>query len=105
MNNNDYKEKVSKIILKAQKNGLVKKYSDFCNTKEGKQNKLTKKEIIYYNLKRRKKLMLINRKTIKRNLFDEEIERKLLMSEEDYKNGRIKKAEDVFKDWEKKYGI
>ena len=35
-------------------------------------------------------------------LLDEEIERKLFQSEEDYKNGRVRRAEDVFKEWEEK---
>ncbi len=41
----------------------------------------------------------------KRKLLEDEIEKKLLKSEEDYKNGKVKNAEDVFKEWEKKYGI
>ena len=48
---NDYKEKVEKIISKAKKNGLIKKYADFCKTEEGNENKLTNKEIEYYNSK------------------------------------------------------
>ena len=35
----------------------------------------------------------------------EEIERKILESEEDYNNGRVRKAKDVFKEWKLKYGI
>ena len=38
-----------------------------------------------------------------KKLLDEEIERKILKSEEDYNNGRVRKAEDVFKEWELKY--
>ncbi len=38
-------------------------------------------------------------------ILKDEIKRKLLESEEDYKNGRYRKAEDVFKEWEEKYGI
>lgn len=41
----------------------------------------------------------------RKKLLDEEIEKKLLKSEEDYKQGRVRKAEDVFKEWEAKYGI
>ena len=41
----------------------------------------------------------------KKKMLDEEIERKILKSEEDYNNGRVRKAEDVFKEWELKYGI
>ncbi|MBR3254910.1 MAG: hypothetical protein IKF97_01590 [Clostridia bacterium] len=47
----------------------------------------------------------MNKISMRKNLLDEEIEKKLLMSEEDYKNGRTKKAEDVFKLWKEKYGI
>ena len=38
-------------------------------------------------------------------MSEEEIERKILKSEEDYNNGRIRKAEDVFREWKLKYGI
>ena len=41
----------------------------------------------------------------KRKILDEEIERKILKSEDDYNNGRIRKSEDLFKEWEEKYGI
>ena len=37
--------------------------------------------------------------------IDEEIEKNILKSEEDYNNGRVKDAEDVFKEWKDKYGI
>ena len=33
----------------------------------------------------------------------DEIERKILKSEEDYNNGKVRKAEDVFKEWQLKY--
>ena len=41
----------------------------------------------------------------KNKILEEEIERKILQSEEDYNNGRIRTAEDVFKEWKIKYGI
>ena len=37
--------------------------------------------------------------------LDEDIEKNILKSEEDYNNGRIRKAEDVFMEWKKMYGI
>ena len=40
-----------------------------------------------------------------KKMLDKEIERKILQSEEDYNNGRVRKAEDVFKEWKIKYGI
>ena len=48
MVDNLYKSKVSKLIEKAKKKGLVKKYSDFCETEEGKKLALSKDETIYY---------------------------------------------------------
>lgn len=50
------------------------------------------------------KIANIQEKILDKDL-EEEIEKKLLESEEDYKNGRVRKAEEIFKEWEKKYGI
>ena len=41
----------------------------------------------------------------KNNLLGEDIEKNLLKSEEDYNNGNVRKAEDVFREWKAKYGI
>lgn len=51
------------------------------------------------------KVVVMSMDEYKRKLLDEEIENKILKSEEDYNNGRVRKAEDVFKEWEQKYGI
>lgn len=48
MVDNLYKSKVSKLIEKAQKKGTVKKYSDFCETEEGKKMALSEDETMYY---------------------------------------------------------
>lgn len=50
-------------------------------------------------------VVVMSMEEYKRKMLDEEIERKILKSEEDYNNGRVKEAEDVFKEWELKYGI
>ncbi len=50
-------------------------------------------------------VVVMSMEEYKKKLLDEEIERKILKSEEDYKNGKVRKAEDVFKEWELKYGI
>lgn len=44
-------------------------------------------------------------KTLMQNMLKREIEEKLRQSEEDYLNGRVRDMEDVFKEWEEKYGI
>lgn len=51
MVSNLYKEKVSSIIAEAKKRGLIKKYSDWCETKEAKDYALTKDEAEYYTSK------------------------------------------------------
>ena len=35
----------------------------------------------------------------------EEIKKKILKSEDDYNNGKVRKIEDVFNEWKLKYGI
>ncbi len=50
-------------------------------------------------------VVIMKMEEYKNKMLDEEIERKILKSEEDYNNGRVKKAEDVFKDWKERYGV
>ena len=50
-------------------------------------------------------VVVMSMEEYKKKMLDEEIERKILKSEEDYNNRRVRKAEDVFKEWELKYGI
>ena len=45
------------------------------------------------------------KKQLNEKRIDEEIEQKILESEEDYNNGRVRDAEDVFKEWKEKYKI
>lgn len=48
MVNSLYKSKVTELIEKAKKKGLVKSYSEFCKTEEGEKSKLSEDEIVYY---------------------------------------------------------
>ena len=50
-------------------------------------------------------VVVMSMEEYKKKMLDEEIERKILQSEEDYKNGKVRKAKDVFKEWKLKYGI
>lgn len=50
-------------------------------------------------------VVVMSMEEYKKKMLDEEIEKKILNSEDDYNNGRVRKAEDVFKEWELKYGI
>lgn len=51
MVNSDYKKRAAELVKKAQQKGLIKKYSDFCDTKESKEYALSEKEVIYYTSK------------------------------------------------------
>ncbi len=44
-------------------------------------------------------VVVMSMEEYKNKIIDDEIERKILESEEDYNNGKIRKAEDVFKEW------
>lgn len=48
MVNSLYKNKVASLIAKSKEKGVIKTYSQFCKTKEGKESSLSKDEIIYY---------------------------------------------------------
>ena len=50
-------------------------------------------------------VVLMSMEEYKKKMLNEEIERQILKSEKDYNNGRVRKAEDVFTEWELKYGI
>lgn len=47
----DYRKKAAEAVIKAKQKGLIKKYSDFCNTREAKEYSLSKEDIIYYTSK------------------------------------------------------
>ena len=66
----------------------VNQYGEVVVSKNGKNN-----------------VVVMSMEEYKKKLLDEEIERKILKAEEEYKNGKVRKAEDVFKEWKLKYGI
>lgn len=50
-------------------------------------------------------VILMSMEEYKKNMLNREIDKKLIQSEEDYKNGRVKDADVVFEEWKTKYGI
>ena len=50
-------------------------------------------------------VVVMSMEEYKKKMLDKEIERKILKSEEDYNNGKVRNAEDVFKEWKLRYGI
>ena len=51
MVNADYRKRASELVKVAKEKGLIKKYSDFCKTKEAKEYAPSKEEVIYYTSK------------------------------------------------------
>lgn len=50
-------------------------------------------------------VILMSMEEYKKKIMKNDIENNLLKSEEDIENGRVRDAEDVFKEWNTKYGI
>ena len=50
-------------------------------------------------------VVVMSMEEYKKKMLDKEIERKILKSEEDYNNGKVRNSEDVFKEWKLRYGI
>ena len=50
-------------------------------------------------------VIVMSMEEYRKKMLDEEIERQLLKSEEDYEQGRTRDAEEVFREWKEKYGI
>lgn len=50
-------------------------------------------------------MVIMSMEEYKKKLMKDKIQKNLLKAEEDIKNGKVRDAEDVFKEWNKKYGI
>ena len=66
---------------------------------------LTSRQKTKTTTNKKNKLVDMSKKNHIKQLLDEDIKKNILKSEEDYNNGKIRKAEDVFKEWETKFGI
>lgn len=66
---------------------------------------LTNRQKTKTTTNKKNKLVDMSKKKYIKQLLDEDIKKNILKSEEDYNNGKVKKAEDVFKEWETKFGI
>lgn len=50
-------------------------------------------------------IIIMKMEEYRKKIMQEDIEKHLLKAEEDIKNGRVRDARDVFKEWKEKYGI
>lgn len=50
-------------------------------------------------------IIIMKMEEYKRKIMQEDIEKHLLKAEDDIKNGRVRDAREVFKEWKEKYGI
>ncbi len=53
----------------------------------------------------RNKIIIMSMEEYKKKLMKEKIEKNLLKAEEDIENERVRDADDLFKEWNAKYGI
>lgn len=51
------------------------------------------------------KIVIMNIEEYRKKILKENIEKHLLKAEEDIENGRVKDANEVFKEWKETYGI
>lgn len=50
-------------------------------------------------------IVIMKMEEYRKRLIKEEIEKHLLKAEDDIKNGRVREAREVFKEWKEQYGI
>lgn len=50
-------------------------------------------------------IVIMKMEEYRKKLIKEEIEKHLLKAEDDIKNGRVREAREVFKEWKEQYGI
>ena len=50
-------------------------------------------------------IVIMNMEEYRKKLMKEDIEKHLLKAEDDIKNGRVRNARDVFKEWKEQYVI
>ena len=50
-------------------------------------------------------MVIMKMEEYKEKMIKEDIEEHLLKAEDDIKNGRVRDAREVFKEWKEKYGI
>ncbi len=50
-------------------------------------------------------IVVMNMKEYREELMKEDIEKHLLKAEDDIRNGRVRNAREVFKEWKEQYGI
>ncbi len=50
-------------------------------------------------------IVIMKMEEYRKKLLKEDLEKNLLKAEEDIRNGRVRDAREVFKEWEKKYRI
>lgn len=50
-------------------------------------------------------VVIMNMEEYKEKILKEDIEKHLLKAEDDIRNGRVRDAREVFKEWKEKYGI
>ena len=60
---------------------------------------------IVLSKKEGKSVIVMSIDEYRKKLIDDKIDKKIMESEDDYNNGRVKDADEVFREWKEKYDI
>lgn len=55
--------------------------------------------------KKNNKIVIMDMEEYRKKIMERDIEKHLLKAEDDIRNGRVRDAREVFKEWKEKYGI
>ena len=55
--------------------------------------------------KKNNKIVIMDMEEYRKKIMERDIEKHLLKAEADIRNGRVRDAREVFKEWKEKYGI
>lgn len=66
---------------------------------------VTKNGEMVITMNKENEIVIMNMEEYKEKLLREDIEEHLLKAEDDIRNGRVRNAREVFKEWKEQYGI
>lgn len=75
------------------------------NNMQDLKNVVTKNGEMVITTNKENEIVIMNMEEYKEKMLKEEIEEHLIKAEDDIKNGRVRNAREVFKEWKVQYGI
>ena len=75
------------------------------NNMQDLKHVVTKNGEMVITTNKENEIVIMNMEEYKEKMLKEEIEEHLIKAEDDIKNGRVRNAREVFKEWKVQYGI